>query len=242
MQLVHALIYRKSFPLGKSRWLSAFGCGEPGSLDALLNHATRLPKVLELVDRHCSVEKPARSDGALLSNLLVLEKSLTGWLDDYYRNTGHTYSYSTARNRFAGGEKETVIDFDSFLSFNFHSLYWICQILLHSAILHLVSSRREQGCMSSDFAATSRRFADRYAALLRQSVDYVLSIESGNVARASSISLPLYVLRLWYEKSCQHEKADECVAIESSMRLANPALVWDAMLPWTFTTLMWLAE
>ncbi|KAF2158720.1 hypothetical protein M409DRAFT_61436 [Zasmidium cellare ATCC 36951] len=215
-ELVHALVNRKSFKLGESRWLTIMQDIQSGGSDALLAIAVGLPQILELADWFCTTELDSRRAHTPLPLLLAMYDRFRSWLSAYYAASAHE------------PHKESgVLHFASLLSFNFHSLYWICQILLTSAVMRIADTRMDRSpddTEAAGIAEMSKGFATQYADQLFESLEYVLGATSGNISRAAAVRFPLHVLQLWYKQSDQYEKSAECVELEKSIRLSSPVL------------------
>lgn len=199
-----------------------------------MNIAVRLPELLELVDRFSARNSSFGGMDCILERLFSMDKDFCDWIAAYHQLTEDRYAYTAASTIDSCGQDEAPLRFSSFLSCNIHSLLWMCQVLLHAAVTQLIGS---QSALEK-IAECSVRSANQYARLLRGGIGFVLHAASGNVARASAVRLPLYVLRIWYERSWQSEQESECAELEASIRRSVPALQWDALIPWAFIPLI----
>lgn len=173
---------------------------------------------------------------SLFNELFLLDQKLCGWLEDYYLLTAERFRPLLACTSIESDLNSDKPHFTSFLSYNFHSLYWVCQLLLHSSVLHFSASFPTHTLQ----AEASSRLAGRYAERLHESLTYALQAANGNVIKASAVRLPLYVLQSWYARSAQDDNAQSCYDLEMQLRRQNPDLEFDALLPWSFITLIWL--
>lgn len=163
------------------KWANAAHSSAPGSLDRLLGIAICLPELLQLVDKCCSETHNNDDKGVLLERLTSLDERFTHWLNYYYEEDDNRIrcdgivTESDERD-----ERDESLLCPSFLAFNFHSLYWTCQLLLHSAITHLIKCSPKANVQAKALEC----FANCYAKLRRRSLDYALNATDGNVSAA----------------------------------------------------------
>jgi len=231
---------RKAFSLGHARWRQYNV--QPGSLEMLLQHAARLPELLQRVDIYRSASRASVVQNINpLQQLLDLEQNFSAWLEDYHGRANERYHFVSSTTPVGYFRDTRTLRFTSFLSSSFHLLYWVCQLLLHASIFEISLEKQLASASVQHHAKASIVLANKYATLLRQGVQYLLHAPCGNMSRLTAVSFPLYVLNHWYTGSGQHEEAQSCQALELHLRTSNPGVQWDALLPWSFNTLTWLA-
>ncbi|KAK5126088.1 hypothetical protein LTR85_011443 [Meristemomyces frigidus] len=249
---MHAIVTRKPFAIGERFSRSPKGDTPSGSTDALLQLGWRVPGLLEKAD---SVKFSRRTNHSSIARvraqLLALEEDLTDWLSEYYLmqygSETHRLDLSPPDTREGSYMSEDSFDvhskalrFHSFLDAEYHALYWTCLLLLRQSRWDLTSRRTAADASQPDLVAEIDEIAD----LLCESVPYLSATAEGLVCRAMAVRAPLHFAGQWFERTriANEEKLSWCRDVEQRIRKEVPFLQWDAVLPWSFKAMLWLAE
>jgi hypothetical protein len=180
------------------------------------------------------------------ASLLELEQECHEWLSDYYELNGLTTTPSSDSPASAESPSDPectepqgrALKYRSVLEASYHSLYWVCILLIREALLDLSSRRTDtaSGKQRSYYAVI-----DQCADLLCESIPYLSEAADATVLRAMVVRAPLHFASRWFLRTGNMEKLDWCQAVEKRIRSDAPFLQWDALLPWSFFSILWLA-
>lgn len=233
-KLNYALHRRESYALGRDPWISLTSTAQPGTLTAFLNHAVRLPALLQKADKLCADGTADRAALATCASMLFsLETRLTSWLTDHYNVEGYgsapfklvpiiTFAGSIPGSHYA---PQSAYEFDTFVSANFHTLYWCHILLLRSSVLDIVE------ILEPSKASELRMSVHTYATSLCQSVPYLMSSAGGNIAMATTLRSPLLYARRWFERGAFELDLAWCDALESHALNLTSGVQWDNLIP-----------
>ena len=252
-QLTHALIIRDPGPLQSVACHSDQQTCSTSGLERLLQHAMRVPSLIQAADNVGKSHSGLRSLLPAIQKVLSLERDFETWLaqsplptaTDLKSPPASVVSGSTslqtclARVERVFGLAST---FPSFGIANTHVLYWICILLLRMSLLDLIrlaASFEDHAALAAveDRDLEAGIFA--CATLLCRSIPFLLQEAGGNVSQAAAIRGPIYFAQLCFERLGSNTELECMQTVDAEARSHFHSLNWDALLPWSFLALVW---
>lgn len=236
MDLILALVDRRLPLFGEQALKSRGKNTKPGSVDALLQLTGRLPALLHSAD---AVRVTQANDQTALvpiwHALLHLEESLFCWLTKFNPSKDLLRACASPHPI----TPSDLLPFSSYLEGMTMNFYWVAKLLtascLHDLQPLLPPNLRPEP--RTDFAAE----ADRFAALLCRSLASLEEYCGGCISRGLAARAPLHFAKKWYELSGRGERLEWCRKVERELKEEMVWVNWDALLPWSFAALLWLA-
>ena len=218
-------------------------------MEGFIQHALRLPGLLESVDAASSISRTgtATLDGIVLQ-LLSLENDLVVcWSAEVTRRS----DLRLAREVIAESSRHTSArtgmqhrsgssPFPSFLSALTYCFYWTCLLVLRSAleeVADIIASRDLCTQLQGSWTSNPAEVAD----LLYGSIPFLLQTAGGATAQAVAVRAPIHFLQRYFRRIKAWQKLEWCDKIETQVRERAAYLQWDALLPWSFVAMNWLA-
>ena len=245
-QLMHGLVNRQHLSLAGK--LSQPSVVPARHMDQLIQHTLRLPGVLEITDGLVSKSPSAAERASVIGQLQNLELCIMGaWLSEP-PTTGPAYSHvepvsfepaypdlSTTPLVF-----HRALRFDSFLSAVSHTFYWSCLLLIRLALYNIAVHLPSSQCNSAS-ADSRNSAASEVVDLLCQGMPFLLHEAGGLASQAIAVRAPLYFVRYYCEQTQDRDRLAWHDDVERHVRERAAFLEWDALLPWGFFSMNWLA-
>lgn len=232
--LFYALTRRTSLPLSARYWQLGRGKSVPGSAEALIRLALRLPDLLERTDCICKpfeARLPNKEGQAICDQLSEIRKELETWRDNFQRS-----KIASAIPPEEHAQKHQILHFNSYYEGTLLQIYWILSLLVQHAMLELNASS-----WSLRSTLYENANANECAGLLVQSVAGICE-QAGQavISKVVAIRAPLHFAMRWYQYSQNDQALKNCRQIETQHREEVSFLNWDSLLPWSFIMTAWL--
>jgi hypothetical protein len=233
--LMQALIDRRAIQAGQARLTNHMSFA-PGTVEALLVLALRVPYILESTDLLRS-ERPEDRARIAREDVWRTATCLHGVFNNWFIN----YELRQNEKRFE------PCNFHSFLDANALCLYWCLRLLLLECLESLdgLAGTREShghGTMQQQTSLESwSKQADTYASLLLDACQATPNFKGSALSIALCIRAPFHFARSRWSRFANEVRSQEAHELECLLRLQLQSFDWDVLLYWSFFPLPWLA-
>ena len=219
--LMQSILYRRPM-VDENVWQACSEAPLSSIAESLTQLALRLPTLLEKAS-HASRRSGSETDHAtaieISCRLLDLDSDFASW-------------YGV----FSDTRKERPLCAGSPLDLTYQFFYWTCVLILRQALLDL-SERIPEGVPEQKLFVENAECANH----LCRMVSFGLEASRGLLNTVFILGVPLRVLSDWFERAHESIQLQWCREQEMRLREEFPLFDWNAVLPWSFLAMYYLA-